>query len=48
MWSYETDDLSKEVQFIQNFLRQEKKKTWLLLEVTTWAGFTVSERLFTW
>jgi hypothetical protein len=38
MWSYETGDLSKEVQFIQNFL--------LLLEVTTWAGLTVSERLF--
>ena len=46
MWSFKTGDLLKEVQFIWNFLSQDKKMWPLntgdcLKEVTSWADLTV-------
>jgi hypothetical protein len=45
-WSFKTGDLLKEVQFIWNFLWQDKKKVTLntddcLIEVNAWADLTL-------
>ena len=45
-WSFKTDDILKEVQFIWNFLWQDKKKVTLntddcLIEVNAWADLTL-------
>lgn len=45
--------LMRQVTFPKRFnsykiVHNRKTKRWLFLEVTTWAGLTVSERLFTW
>ena len=39
-WPYKTGDLLKEVQFIWNFLWQEKGD--LLIQMTAWTGLTVA------
>jgi len=52
-WPYKTGDLLKKVQFIWNFLWQDKKGQALntgdcLIEVTTWTGFTVYDLPHQW
>ena len=50
-WPYKTGDLLKEVQFIWNFLSQDKKgwplnAGYCFTEMTTWVGLTVVPHFF--